>query len=97
VGGLVVAVWGLLAGTRLLRGEEEAGRVELLLAGPSTRRRAAAAAVTGLGVGLLVLWTVTAAVTVAVGRSGRGRPRPSGCCSGCCGPRRAGRRSSAWT
>ena len=37
---LVGAVWGLLAGTRLLRGEEDAGRWEILLAGPTTRRRA---------------------------------------------------------
>lgn len=66
--GLIGAVWGLLAATRLTRGEEEAGRWEVLLAGPSTRRRAAAAALAGLGTGVLVLWAVTAAVTVVVGR-----------------------------
>ncbi len=66
--GLVVAVWGLLAATRLLRGEEQAGRWELLLAGQTTRRRAAAGAIAGLGIGLLVLWTVTAAAAVAIGR-----------------------------
>jgi ABC-2 type transport system permease protein len=66
--GLVVAVWGLLAATRLLRGEEQAGRWELLLAGQTTRRRAAAAAIGGLGVGLLILWAVTAAATVVIGR-----------------------------
>ena len=49
--GLIGAVWGLLAGTRLLRGEEEAGRWEPLLAGPTTRRRAAASALAGLGAG----------------------------------------------
>ena len=69
VAGLIGAVWGLLAGTRLVRGEEEAGRWEVLLAGQTTRRRAAAGAVVGLGVGLLTLWTVTAAITVAVGSS----------------------------
>ena len=37
---LLGAVWGLLTSTRLLRGEEEAGRWELLLAGPTTRRAA---------------------------------------------------------
>jgi ABC-2 type transport system permease protein len=67
--GLVVAVWGLLAATRLLRGEEQAGRWELLLAGQTTRRRAAAGAIAGLGIGLLVLWTVTAAAAVAIGRT----------------------------
>lgn len=68
VAGLIGAVWGLLAGTRLVRGEEEAGRWEVLLAGQTTRRRAAAGALAGLGIGLLTLWTVAAAVTVAVGR-----------------------------
>lgn len=66
--GLVGAVWGLLAGTRLLRGEEEAGRWELLLSGPTTRRRAVASSVAGLDVGLLVLWGLTAAVIVVMGR-----------------------------
>lgn len=71
--GLIGAVWGLLAGTRLLRGEEEAGRWELPLAGQTTRRRATAAAVAGLGIALLLLWWVTAAATVAVGRSADAR------------------------
>ena len=68
---LVGAVWGLLTGTRLLRGEEEAGRYELLLAGQTTRRRAASQAVAGLGAGLAVLWAITAVIAVAVGRSSR--------------------------
>ena len=62
--GLIGAVWGLLAATRLLRGEEETGRWEPLLAGGTTRRRAPASALAGLGAGLLVLWAVTAAITV---------------------------------
>lgn len=66
---LVGAVWGLLAGTRLLRGEEEAGRWEQLLAGATTRRAAAAQALAGLAAGLVTLWAFPAAVTVAVGRS----------------------------
>jgi polyether ionophore transport system permease protein len=70
VAGLLGAVWGLLAGTRLVRGEEEAGRWEPLLAGQTTRRRAAAGAVAGLSLGLLTLWAVTAAIIVAVGNSG---------------------------
>jgi len=71
--GLIGAVWGLLAGTRLLRGEEEGGRWELLLAGQTTRRRAAAGAMAGLGIDLLTLWAVTAAVTVAMGRGADAR------------------------
>jgi ABC-2 type transport system permease protein len=66
---IVGAVWGLLLGTKLLRGEEDAGRWEVLLAGQTTRRRAAAQALVGLGAGIAVLWTVTAVVSVLVGRS----------------------------
>jgi ABC-2 type transport system permease protein len=64
---LVGAVWGLLTSTRLLRGEEDGGRWELLLAGQTTRRRAAAQALAGLGVGVGVLWGLTAILTVVVG------------------------------
>jgi ABC-2 type transport system permease protein len=70
---VVGAVWGLLTGTRLLRGEEDAGRWELLLAGQTTRRAAAAQALLGLGCGVAVLWIVTAAITVVVGRSSKVR------------------------
>src|SRR3981081_318477 len=45
------AVWGLLTSTRLLRGEEEAGRWELLAAGETTRRRAAAQGLAGPAAG----------------------------------------------
>ena len=68
---LVGAVWGLLAGTRVLRGEEDAGRWELLLAGPTTRRRAAALAVGGLASSVVVLWAVTAVISTVVGRSSK--------------------------
>ena len=68
---VVGAAWGLLAGTRLLRGEEDAGRWELLLAGQTTRRRAAAQALVGLGAGLATLWGITAVITVVVGRSSK--------------------------
>jgi ABC-2 type transport system permease protein len=65
---IIGAVWGLLIATRLLRGEEESGRWELVLAGHTTRTRATAAAVAGLGIGLVTMWAVTAAAYVAVGR-----------------------------
>ena len=65
---IIGAVWGLLTGTRLLRGEEDAGRWELLLAGPVTRRGAAAQALAGLAAGLAALWTVTALITVIAGQ-----------------------------
>lgn len=66
---LVGAVWGLLAGTRLLRGEEEAGRWELLLAGQTTRSGATRQALAGLVAGLFTLWALTAILAVAIGRS----------------------------
>ena len=65
--GVLGALWGLLTSTRLLRGEEDAGRYDLLLAGQTTRRRAAAQAVAGLGAGLLALFIVTAAGTIVAG------------------------------
>ena len=64
---LLGAVWGLLTSTRLLRGEEDGGRWELLLTGRTTRRRAAAQALAGLGAGVGVLWALTAILTVGVG------------------------------
>ena len=75
---VVGAVWGLLTGTRLLRGEEDAGRWELLLAGQTTRRAAAAQALAGLGCGLVALWAVTAVMTVVVGRSSKVDISPGG-------------------
>jgi ABC-2 type transport system permease protein len=61
------SIWALLAATRWLRGEEDSGRWELLVAGQTTRRGAAAQAVGALGVGLAVLWAATAAVVLASG------------------------------
>ncbi|MGD0244660.1 MAG: ABC transporter permease subunit [Streptosporangiaceae bacterium] len=63
------SIWGLLMSTRLMRGEEEAGRYDLLLAGQTTRRRAAGQALTGLGAGLLALFVLTAVGTIVTGRS----------------------------
>jgi ABC-2 type transport system permease protein len=63
----VGAIWGLLTATRLLRGEEDAGRWELLLAGRTTRPRATAQAIGGLAVAWLVFWVLSAVLTVAAG------------------------------
>jgi ABC-2 type transport system permease protein len=68
---IVGAAWGLLMGTRLLRGEEEAGRWELLLAGQTTRRGAAAKALAGLGAGLAVFWALVSVIIIASGRSSK--------------------------
>jgi ABC-2 type transport system permease protein len=63
------AIWGLLVGTRLLRGEEDSGRWELMLAGATTRARAARDAILGLGVGILAVWVPTTLLTVGAGAS----------------------------
>jgi polyether ionophore transport system permease protein len=65
------AVWALLLSTKLMRGEEDAGRWELLLAGQTTRRRAAAQALSGLGIGLFALIILTAIGTVIIGHTSR--------------------------
>jgi ABC-2 type transport system permease protein len=64
---IVGAIWGLLAATRLLRREEDAGRWELFLAGRTARRHATVQAIAGLAAGWVVLWTLAAAFTVASG------------------------------
>jgi ABC-2 type transport system permease protein len=63
------SIWGLLTSTRLLRGDEEAGRYDLLLAGQTTRRRAAGQALAGLGAGLLAMFVLTALGAIVTGRS----------------------------
>ncbi len=84
---LIGAIWGLLAGTRLLRGEEDAGRWELLLAGQTTRRGAAAQGLAGLAAGGATLWGVTALILAlsdgrrrSVSASGRRCSSPSPWC-----------------
>jgi ABC-2 type transport system permease protein len=63
------SIWGLLTSTSLLRGDEEAGRYDLLLAGQTTRRRAAGQALAGLGAGLLAMFVMTALGAIVTSRS----------------------------
>ena len=65
---IVGGIWGLLTATRLMRGEEDTGRWELLLSGRTSRRSATVQALAGLGVGFLALWVPIAAFTVAAGQ-----------------------------
>ena len=65
------AIWGLLTATRMLRGEEDTGRWELLLAGETTLGDAAGQALAGLTAGLLTLWSMTAVFAVADGTSAK--------------------------
>ena len=68
---VVLGAWGLLLGTRLLRGEEDAGRWELLLAGQTTRRGACAQALAGIGAGLATCWALGAVIITAAGQSSK--------------------------
>jgi len=52
---ILTAVWGLIAAVRPLRGEEDAGRQELVLAGVVSRRSAYVAVLVALGVAGAVL------------------------------------------
>ena len=63
------AIWGLLLATRLLRGEEEAGRSDLSLVGRSSLTEATGQSLGGMAVGVLGLWALTALVTALTGRS----------------------------
>ncbi|HEX7464092.1 MAG TPA: ABC transporter permease subunit [Actinomycetota bacterium] len=65
------AIWGLLVATRVLRGEEDAGRWELFLSGQTTRAGAALQAAIGLGVGVVALLVPTALLTAAAGASSK--------------------------
>jgi len=71
---LVGAIWGLFATTRVLRGEEDAGRAEVVLAGPVTRKGAAAATLAGL----VAVWLLCTAVTVIGLVAGSGRDLGAG-------------------
>ena len=70
---VLAAVWALLIAIRLTRGEEDSGRWELLLAGPTTRRRALSHVMAGLAAGLGALWAVTAAALVITGYNSHAR------------------------
>ncbi len=65
------AVWGLFVATRMLRGEEDAGRWELYLAGRTTGGGATVQSALGLAVGLVALWVPTAVLTAAAGASSK--------------------------
>jgi polyether ionophore transport system permease protein len=66
---LVGGIWAMFATTRVLRGEEDAGRAEVVLAGPVTRRGAAAATLAGL----LSVWLLCTVITVLGLVAGSGR------------------------
>ena len=63
------AIWALLAATRLLRGEEDAGRWQLVLAGGTRPARATAAVLVALGSGVAVVFAATTLFTLLAGRN----------------------------
>jgi ABC-2 type transport system permease protein len=64
---VIGAIWGLLTGTGTLRGQEEAGQWELLLSGPTTKRRAVVQALLGFGGALLAMFIPTVLLILASG------------------------------
>ena len=64
---ILAAIWGLLVATRVLRGEEDAGRWELYVAGRTTRGGATLQTGAALGVAVVLLWIPTAVLAVAGG------------------------------
>jgi ABC-2 type transport system permease protein len=68
---IIGSIWGFVTSSRLLRGEEDAGRWDLLLAGQTTRRAATGQALAGFAVASVVLWSLTALITAVVGISSR--------------------------
>jgi polyether ionophore transport system permease protein len=73
-GGLLAlagGIWGLLVATRLMRGEEEEGRFELVLAGTLRPARAAAVVLVALAAGAFTVF-VGATIGALLGGSGSG-------------------------
>ncbi len=66
----IAALWSLLAAVRLLRGEEDAGRWQLVLAGNTRAARATAATLVGLGAAIGVVATAVSIFTWLAGRDG---------------------------
>lgn len=66
---LIGSVWAFMRATKLFRGEEDAGRFELFLAGQTTARRAASAILGALIINAVMLFGVVAVLVVGVTRS----------------------------
>ena len=64
---IVAASWGAVASVRALRGAEDRGTVELVLAQPVARREVFAAFLVALGAGCALLWAASVLGLVAAG------------------------------
>ena len=67
LGILVIAIWPLLAASRALRGEEESGSLDVLLAAPQSRTHIAVQKVAAIGTALVGMALVIGVVTFAGG------------------------------
>jgi ABC-2 type transport system permease protein len=65
------AIRGLLLSTNLLRGEEDEGRAELLLAGQVTRRQGVIQTIGGLATSFIALFAAASAVTAIIGHTAK--------------------------
>ena len=69
---ILAAVFGLLAGVRALRAEEDAGRAELVLAGPVSRGTVYLAALAAIAAGGALLWVAVLAGSLIGGLAAGG-------------------------
>jgi ABC-2 type transport system permease protein len=68
---VVAGVWGLLTATRMLRGQEEDGRWELLLTGSTTAVRATRDTLLGFGMTLGIAYLLTVLIIAGAGSSSK--------------------------
>jgi ABC-2 type transport system permease protein len=66
---LIIGVWGLLATTRLLRGQEEDGRTEAIVAGRTTKAAASVQILIGFGYSIVIAFVIAWALIAALGAS----------------------------
>lgn len=64
---VIASIWGLMTVTRLLRGQEEDGRWELIASGNITSKRASAQVFIGFMLALLLSFTISAIIMSLVG------------------------------
>jgi ABC-2 type transport system permease protein len=65
---IIGSVWAYLKATKTFRGEEDAGRWELLLSGQTTARMACVNALAGLSISLVVMYLVSAITFIVIGK-----------------------------
>jgi len=71
-GAMFAGAWGVVAAVRAFRGEEDSGRMELVLAAPLSRRQAALGVLAGLAMEAALLWLVLAVCLIAPGLAAGG-------------------------